>query len=257
MLSGRDFQERDTEESEKVIVISRSLARRIRATGREPLGQRLRVFGAWRKVIGVVADARYRRVVEAMDDVYVPDRQATPPTNYLVIRGSAPTADLLSLVRRTLKSIDPSQTIASEATLGELRDRNTARNRFNVSIMLLFAFGAIVLAAAGIHSVIGESVAVRAKEIAVKSALGAGRRRLVAESIRHALLFVVLGEAVGLVAARILGGAASDILYAVSPSDPMVLASVSALVFGVAAIASFVPAWIAAGQNAREILQGD
>ena len=253
LLSGRDVNERDTEDAPKVVVINRTLARRIRATGHEPLGQRMRVFGAWRQIVGVVADARYRRIVEAMDDVFVPYRQATAPTNYLAIRGTAPTAELLALVRRTLKEIDPALAIAGEATLGELLARHTARHRFNLSLMLLFAMGAIILAAAGIHSVIGESIAVRAREIAVKMALGAGRRRIISESIRQALIFVVLGEIVGVAAALFVGAAAADLLYAVTPSDPRVLVSVAALVFAVAAI----PAWVATNPGLRETLQAD
>jgi predicted permease len=257
LLSGRDFNDRDVEDSEKVLIISRTLAGRIRATGREPLGQRLRVFGDWRKVVGVVADARYRRVVEAMDDIYVPDRQATPPTNYLVIRGTSPAADLLALVRRTLKDLDPAQAIAGEATLGQLLERNTARNRFNVSIMLLFAAGAILLAAAGIHSVIGETVAVRKKEIAVKTALGASRPRLVSESIRQSLAFVAAGELAGLVAALLLAHAASGLLYSVTPTDPAVLTTVTLFVFLTATLASLIPAWAATNQDTRATLQGD
>ena len=257
LLSGRDFDARDDEAAPKTLIISRSLARRIRATGREPLGQRLRVFGEWRAVVGVVADARYRRVVEPMDDVYVPDRQASPPTNYLVLRGNAPTADLLALVRRTLKELDPSQAIAGAATLRELRERHTARSRFSLSMMLLFAFGAVLLAAAGIYSVIGESVAVRAKEIAVKTALGAGRGRLVRECIVQAMGIVLLGEMFGLAVAWLLGHASSNLLYTVSPADPSVWGFVTLLVFAVAVGAALVPAWIAVGRETREILRSD
>ncbi len=70
--------------------------------------------------MGVVGDTRYRRVVEAMDDVYVPSRQASVPTNYVVLRDSAPAGELLALVRRTLKDLDPSQAIANPATLNKL-----------------------------------------------------------------------------------------------------------------------------------------
>lgn len=257
LIAGRDFDERDTEDAPKVAVINRTLARRIRSTGREPLGQRMRVFGAWRQIVGIVADARYRRVVESMDDVFVPYRQVNVPTNYLVVRGQAPAGELLALTRGALHEIDPAQAIAGEATLGELLDRHTSRPRFNLSIMLLFALGAIVLAAAGIHSVIGESVAVRAKEIAVKIALGAGRRRLIGESIHQALILVTLGELAGLAVALIVASSAAELLYSVTPSDPRVLLPVAALVFGVAALAAIIPAWSATNQGVRETLQAD
>ncbi|MBY0505169.1 MAG: ABC transporter permease [Bryobacteraceae bacterium] len=257
LLEGRDFDERDDEQTEKRVIISQSLARRMRASGHSPLGQRMRTFGAWRTVVGVVADARYRRVVEAMDDVYVPYRQAGAPTNYVVLRGSAPVDGLLSVARRVLKEIDSSQAIASPATLRELRQRQTARSRFSLSLMLLFAAGAVLLAAAGMHSVISESVTVRAKEIAVKSALGAGQRRLVAECVGRALRWAVLGEVAGMLLAFVLARALAEMLYQVSPSNPITLGSVGLLVLAVTAGAALAPAWMAVRQDPREALQSD
>jgi len=136
-------------------------------------------------------------------------------------------------------------------------ERNTARSRFNVWILLLFASGALLLAAAGIHSVIRESVAVRSREIAIKNALGATRTRLVAEAISGALLVVVLGELAGLAGALHLGRGAADLLYGVSAADPGVLLAVAVLVFTIAAVASFVPAWLASGQDPRTGLQAE
>jgi len=205
-----------------------------------------------------VTDARYRRVVQSGDDVYVPYTQINVPTNYLAIRGPAGAPEILALVRRTLKQMDPSQTIAGEATLGQLLDRNTARNRFQVSILLLFAIGAVVLAGAGIHSVVQESVAVRAKELAVRIAFGADRGSLVAQTTRSALFWVGAGEVAGLIGALLLANIASrDSLYGVSPTDPVLAASIVTFVFAVAAISAFVPAWIAAGQDPQAQLQSD
>ncbi len=109
------------------------------------------------------------------------------------------------------------------------------------------------------HSVVGESVTVRTKEIAVKTALGAGRGRLVRECIGRALLWVLLGEAAGLVAAFFLARDASDLLYRVSPTptDPWVLGSVTLLVFAVAGGAALMPAWLAVSEDPRDALQGD
>ena len=257
LLQGRDFNEHDEALNPKVLVMNESLAKKIRTAGFEALGQRVRVFGAWRKVVGVVADARYRGVVRTGDDVYVPFQQIDVPTNYLVLRGHAPAQELLTLVRRTLKEMDPAQAIAGEATLEQMIARNTARNRFNASILMLFAIGAIVLAAAGIHSVIREALAVRAKEIAVRIALGAGRKSLVAETTQSTLFWVATGEIAGLAGAIFIARAASDLLYGVSPTDPAVASSVVGFVFAVAAVSAFIPAWIATGQDPMECLQSD
>ena len=257
LVEGRDFDEHDAEESPRVVIISQSLAKRIRTAGHQPLGHRVSVFDGMRKVIGVAADARYRRVVQTGDDIYVPYRQANPPTNYLVIRGRVPSAELLTLVRKTLREIDPGQAIASAATLEELTSKDTARNRFNLVVMMLFAGGGLLLAAAGIHSVVGESVAVRAKEIAVKTALGAGRGLLVREAVWKVLLFVALGELAGVAIALLMGRAAADLLYLVSPSDPFLLFSIFLFVLVTSGIASIVPAWLATGKDPISSLQAD
>jgi len=257
LLAGRDFNDHDLEDSDTVAIVSESLARRIRAAGYDPILHRIRVFGAWRKIVGVTADARYRRVVQSADNVFVPYLQSAVPTNYLVLRGHVSSTELLSLVRRTLKEVDSTQAIAGEATLGDLIERNTARNRFNVSILILFAAGAILLAAAGIHSVVRESVTVRAKEIALRIALGAGRVRLVAQATQTALAWVLAGEFIGVAGAFLLGRTAADLLYGISPGDPTVLASVAVFMFAIAFVSSMIPAWIAAGQDPREGLQAD
>ena len=257
LSAGRDFDDHDTATSEKVVIVSESMAQRIRAAGRDPLLHRVQTFGAWRRIIGVTADARYRNVVQTADNVNVPYTQVNTPTNYLVLRGRVSSAELLALVRRTLKQVDPAQAIAGEATLGQMIDRNTAGSRFNVSILILFAIGAVVLAAAGIHSVVRESVTARAKEIALRIALGADRGRLAAQTARTALVWVLAGEAAGLAGAFALGRAAVGLLYRIAPTDPGVLITVAAFMFLVAVVASAVPAWIAASQDPRECLQND
>lgn len=257
LSAGRDFNNHDTPESEKVAIISESMAARIRSAGRDPLTHRVHVFNEWRRIVGITADARYRRVVQTADNVYVPYTQVGVPTNYLMLRGRTTPGELLALVRRTLKQVDPTQAIAGEATLGQMIDRDTAGSRFNVSIFILFAVGAVVLAAAGVHSVVRESVTARTKEIAVRIALGASRERLVAQMTRGALLWVMAGELAGLAGAVVLIRAAADLLYGVVPSNPVLLAAVGAFMFAIAVGASLFPAWSAAGKDPREGLQGD
>ncbi len=111
-------------------------------------------------MIGVASGARYRSITRTGADIFVPYRQASPPTNYVVIRGTKPAAELAGLVRRTLASLDPNQAIAGAATIGELIDRSAARYRFNMILLLWFGACATILAATGIYSAIAESVAV-------------------------------------------------------------------------------------------------
>src|SRR5258708_5970360 len=258
LLEGRDFNEHDGEGAESVAIISRSLAKRIRDAGLNPVGHRLRFGrgsnGSWMKVIGVCASARYRSVTQSGNDIYTSYLQQGAPTNYVVIRGSRPAEELAALVRRMLAGLDPNQAVAGVATLGNLIERNTARHRFNMILLLWFGACAVILAATGVFSVIAEGVAVRRREIAIKTALGARKPRLVREMVYRALVFVLAGEAVGVCCVAGLGRLGSELLYGVSSPDPMILGSVLAFLFLVSLGAALWPAWVAAGRHPNAAL---
>jgi putative ABC transport system permease protein len=257
ILEGRDFDEHDTEDGEPVVIISRALAEHIRAAGRAPLGLRVRVGGSrWSKIVGVCSDARYRSVVQTGPDIFVPYLQAQPPTNYIVIRGTRPAQELAALVRRMLAALDPAQAVSGVATIGELIDRNTARHRFNMILLLWFGICAAILAASGIHSVIAGTTVLRRTEIAIKTALGARRPRLVRDVALRALVFVVAGEAIGIGSMALAAPLLANVLYSVSPRDPVVLVSAALFLFAVSLAAAARPAWIACGGNPVRALRG-
>jgi putative ABC transport system permease protein len=258
LLEGRDFNAHDSGDGEPVVIISQPLADRIREAGRAPLGSRLRLGfsgSRWSKVIGVSGQARYRSITQKGADIFVPYLQASQPTNYLVIRGTLPAGDLGALVRRTLVSLDSNQTVAGVATLGELIDSNSARHRFNMVLLLWFGVCAALLAACGVWSVISETMAAREHEIAIKTALGAQRMRLVSEMVWSTLLFVLAGEAVGALLAFALGQVGAELLYGVSARDPWLLSSVVAFLFLVSLLAALWPAWSAAGCDPKASLR--
>jgi predicted permease len=258
LLEGRDFNEHDLEDSENVVIISHTLAQSIRAAGYLPVGHRIHLgLGGWRKVIGVSADARYRSVTQAGANIFVPYLQARAPTNYLVIRGRMAAADLAGLVRRTLAEIDSNQAMAGVATLGELIDRNTARHRFNMFLLLWFGICAAILAATAVYSVVAETMAARRREIAIKTALGASRPRLVREMVSGTLRFALIGEGVGVAGTVALGSFASDLLYGVSPRDPILFGSLGAFLFLVSVISASWPVWTVAGSKPTSELRAN
>jgi putative ABC transport system permease protein len=258
LLEGRDFNEHDGEGIERVAIIGNSLAQRIRDAGQNPIGHRLRLSrgpnGPWMRVIGVCGSARYRSVTQTGDDIFVPYLQSEAPTNYVVIRGSRPAEELAALVRHTLAGIDPNQAVAGVATLGSLIDRNTARHRFNMILLLWFGACAVILAAMGVYSVIAEGVAARRREIAIKTVLGARKPRLARDMVYRALVFVLAGEAVGVCCVAGLGRLGSELLYSVSPRDPVIVGSVLAFLFVVSLVSALWPAWTAAGRDPNAVL---
>ena len=249
LLEGRDFSERDTERTPPVMIVSRPLAERIRASGHSPLGHRLRLGVSpvrWHTVVGVAAAARYRGITQSGADMFVPYTQAHQPTHYVVARGEQPPSDLADMVRRTLAELDSNQAVAHVATIGELVERSVARHRFNMLLLLCFAACATILAAASVYSIIAEAAAARKSELAIRAALGAQRGRLVRDMIMRTIVFVALGEIAGLLIAASIGVAASDLLYGVSARDPAILTTVAMFVFVVSAMAATFPAWTAA-----------
>ena len=234
LLAGRDFDDHDSEDGEPVVIISQTLARRIRAAGFAALGSRLRHglnFDHWSKVVGVASDARYRNITQSGADIFVPSSQAAQPTNYLMIRGKQSATDIAALVRRSLAEIDPNQAVAGVATIGQLIDANAARHRFNMMLLLWFGVCAAILAAAGVYSVIAEAMAARKLEIAIRTALGARRPRLVRDMVSRTLVFVLIGELLGGCMVAASGSIGSELLYGVSAKDPWVLGFVAAFLF--------------------------
>jgi len=258
LLEGRDFSEHDTETSEPVAIISESLAKLIRQAGYTPLGYRIRLGltrDRWSRIIGICGNARYRSITQSGSDIFVSYLQAAQPTNYVLIRGKQPAGDLANLVRRTLLSMDASQTIAGIATIGELIDANSARHRFDMILLLWFGACATLLGAGGAYSAIRELTADRQREIAIKIALGAGRGRLTRELVSGTLGFVLLGECAGAAGAWGITRLAAELFYGVAPRNPLVAGAVAAFVFLLSMTAAAWPAWRAASDEFRGALR--
>ncbi len=259
ILEGRDFTDRDREDTPKAVIVSQGLAQKMRAASHEPIGTRIRFGrqdgGDWWTIVGVTGEARYRGVTTPNQDIYVCYLQTGIPVNYLVLRGRAPANELVSLARQQVAALDPSQAVASVATIGDLIRENTSRQRFNMSLLLSFGLLSLLLTAAGIYSVIAEMVSARTREIAIRLALGSGRGHLVRRFIGRTMRFVLVGELAGLIAFLSLHRALSSLLYSVKPDNPFVLLAVLAGVLVISAIAAFIPAWLASGRSPSVILR--
>jgi len=245
---GREFTERDTEESPKVVIISEAMAQSIFAPGVDPVGQRLRLFdptdpdNSWRTVVGVVGDARYREVRDARWDVYVPYRQFAFPVRYITVRTASDPAAFSAVVRREVAALDPQQAVTSVKTTAQLFSENVARPRFNSLLLGLLAALAALLAALGIYGVISYAVAQRTREIGVRIALGAQRGDVLRLVFKQGLTFIVSGIVIGLVGAFMLSRLMESLLFGISATDPATFIVVSLLLVVVALLACYIPA---------------
>jgi ABC-type antimicrobial peptide transport system permease subunit len=216
------------------------------------------------RVVGVVADTRRGALREepAMQ-YYLPlgqeVRVSARPT--LVVRAAggrrAEPALLARAVRRELLAMDPSLGYVETATLRDLIDPQTRSWRLGATMFGLFGALALVVAGAGLYSLIAYLVAQRTREIGVRLALGATAGAAAALVVRHGTGLAALGVAAGAAASLAAGRFIAPLLFETSARDPAVFGGVAAALLLVAVAASAVPAARARRVDAAEALRAD
>jgi putative ABC transport system permease protein len=117
-----------------------------------------------------------------------------------------------------------------------------ARPRFTTVLLGVFAALAVLLASIGIHGLLGYAVVQRTRELGIRLALGASRRRLLGEVVGHGVALALLGVGIGLVGALALTRLLQGLLFGVAPTDPAIFAATPVILAGVAVLASCLPA---------------
>jgi len=158
-----------------------------------------------------------------------------------VLRTGVSPASLGAVVRSQLRLIDIN-VLTDVETLTDIRGRSVGDRRFTMLVLGGFALLGLLLAAIGIYGVLAYSVARRTREIGVRMALGAARRRVVRMVLRDSLAPVVAGSAAGIVTALVATRLMRAMLYGVSPTDPATFVVVTLVLIAVAVLASAVPA---------------
>jgi putative ABC transport system permease protein len=245
LLRGRDFNARDDDKAPKVIIINETFARRF-FPGENALGKRLDIGlnDLDCEIVGIVGDVRHRKLdAEAGPEYYVPLAQVPMNEIQLVVRsrGGDP-AQLAGALREAVKEIDPDQPLYQVRTMNSLVAASVARQRFSMILLTIFAAFAMLLAAVGIFSVMSFLVAQRTHEIGIRMALGAQPRDILRLVVGHAMTLALVGVAIGLAAAFALMRVMTNLLYGVSPNDPVVFGGIAALLATVALAACLVPA---------------
>lgn len=254
VLRGRVFDAQDSEESEPVTVVSQAMADEF-WPGQDPVGQRVRApsmeayaydgDAPWRTVVGVVGDVRhYGYDADPEATMYVPHAQMLPMalsmTATIRFRGT-PTAEGVESLRRAVQAIDPS--LAVRASLFDDRLRaGLAERRLIFGLLGLFAVAGLLLASLGVYSVISHSVARRGREMAIRSALGAGRARVAGTVVGGTMIWVGIGTCLGLVAAYGARGSVAGFLVDVQAGDPRAYLAAAVFLALVTLLAAAVPA---------------
>lgn len=249
LLAGRDFTARDTADAPKVGIISERIVRESFPGGAaEALGRRVRFDGGeWMTVVGVVADIRQRGLNEDVKPMIYGPFQQEQTTPFLlrfqsfVARTSTP-ASVLEGIRAEIRRAAPDLPIAGTLTMDEAVAASVAAPRFRTVLLGLFATAAMLIATCGLYGLMAYAVTQRRREIGVRMALGATRHDVQRLVLARALRIVAAGLIAGLAGAVVITRVLRTFLFGVTPTDPLVFASVTLLLLTVGLMAAWLPA---------------
>jgi len=247
LMAGRTFGESDTEDSQPVAVVNRSLAKVAWGT-KDPIGSRISGDGEhWLQVVGIVGDVKeYGPGRDTPAQVYLPMMQRPIPSTVVVRAAGAPEVAIAGVRRAVLES-NPDTAVTRVETLDDARDEAVRPPRTVAQLFGLFAGLALVIAVAGIGSMLMLWVRQRMREIGIRIAMGAGPGDIVATVLRQGMLLAVLGFALGLGGALGLTRLLKTLLFEVTPTDVPTYGTVSAVLL----IAALVACWMPARRAAR------
>jgi len=259
LLKGRFFiDESGADEGAGEVIISRSLEHRY-FSGENPLGQHMAIdFGVpYRcEIVGVVGDVLHRSLTgRPGPTMYV--RYYGSLRETVVIRARAGTPGLALAAQREVQALDASVPVFDVHTMDGLAEDSVGPQRFRTVLLAAFASLALLLAAAGIFGVMSYSVSLRTHELGVRASLGAGRAELMQAVVGRSMMWALAGAVIGLGAALGLGRWMADMLFEVSPTDPVSLFAGSALLVAVALLASYLPARRASRVDPAAALRGE
>ena len=256
MIRGRNFDDRDNGSASRVVIVDERLARHF-WPDRDPVGRRMYLPGdakdllkidehtVWLTVVGVARTLRYENLDgsgAAFGAYYFPNSQEPAGSFTFVLKTTADSNSVVHALRTEISRTDPDLAVFDVHSMSERIDLSLSSRR--TSMLLANAFGvvALFLASLGIYGVLAYLVAQRTREIGIRVALGSSRVGILGLVLREGFELVAIGLVMGFVGAAFLQKAVASEIYGLRPLDPLVLASVMALLASVALAACAVPA---------------
>ncbi|HVS63450.1 MAG TPA: ABC transporter permease [Thermoanaerobaculia bacterium] len=267
LIAGRDFL--DGDEDLPAVILNRTTVER-HFEGSDPIGTRVKMArpgedGIWMTVIGVVEDEKQNDLrADVIPQMYVPFRsservQLRPPGRLatIVLRTSSPPATLAGPVRDAVRAIDDSVPLRGIESMGAVIHDSLARELFVARLLGGLSGTALLLAAIGIYGVLAHWVSRRRREMGIRQALGADSRALARLVVGQSMGAVVAGATIGLLGAAVAGRPLRALLYQVSPTEPVALAGLTALVLVIGLLASSLPLRRALRIDPQQALRAD
>jgi predicted permease len=243
IVSGREFMRTDDENAPLLAIVNETMAAKY-WPGKDPLGQRLKAKDRWLQVVGIAKDSNYHTKTETPIPLfYVPLRQSFRVQNSLLIRTHETPGAMMKPLAREVHALDPNLAPLITDRLQDQIDEIGYSQRLAVALVALFGGMALFLAAIGLYAVMSYSVSQGTRELGLRMALGAETKDLIRLVVSRGLLLTASGAAIGIVAAVVLTHLMGNMLYKVSPRDPLAFGSALAVITIASLAACFFPAW--------------
>jgi len=255
LLSGRDFNERDRENT-RVVILSEKAAKAV-WPDENPLGHMIRHWGQIYTIVGVAADARINDLKRNVAVFYLPVWDFPPFVPVFLARSSRSADSLGPEMRQAIWSVDPDLSIPAVTSLGEMVDESVATERFQTVILSSFGGAALLLAVLGIYGVLAYSVSLRTQEFGIRVALGSSRQALTRLVLRDAFWPMAGGLVLGLLGVTLATRWVRSLLYETSPVDPWTIGLSVAILGAAALLASLLPARNAMSVDPMRVLRGE
>lgn len=244
LVDGREFRTNDDDKAPHVAIVNQAFVKRYFPRG-DVIGRKFwfdQQDKTGTQIVGEISNGRTDDLTqEASPEIYLPLWQATAFSKHLVVRTAADPKTVLVAIERELHTIDPTAAVEFPKTLAQIRDESLASRTFAMQLLLGFSVVGSALTLVGIYGVLSLSVASRRRELAIRTAVGAGhkdiRNLIFGEGFRLIGAGVLAGVALAMAVSRVL----RTFLYGVQPSDPVTLALVAFLFVAVALLACWVP----------------
>lgn len=252
LLRGRALDATDAAQTPPVAVVNQTFANLYLSSRADPIGGRFRRgrTAPWIEVVGIVSDIRRDGPASPVEpQAYLAAGQTglyPVRLSDIALRATVPPLTLTKSLEAAVLAVDAEQPLTNVRTLAETYEGAAAQRRFQALLLALFAALAVALAMVGVYGIVSSTFARRTSEIGLRMALGAGASDVGRMILRESLGPAVLGLALGLLGSLALARGMRELLFGVSPFDPVTFAFVAAALLVVVFIASGAPAMRAA-----------
>ncbi len=257
LIKGRNLTETDDGANQRVVVVNEEMARNF-ARIEDAIGSYLTHDGTNYRIVGVIGNLRHVDLRSSPNpQVYASYLQEPIPSFYIVLNAHGDRDSTIESMRHIVARVDNQLALDAIRSMGEYVEDSLGEVRLYSGLLTSFASVALILSVTGIYGLMVFIVGRRTRELAIRRALGASTRNLLATVLRPAILIVCLGTAAGTIAALSLTRFLQHLLFGVAGTDGSSYLAVVLLLAGAALAAASIPAAKVAKAEPMTVLRSE